>query len=668
MTDHEPNSEGPALRREDARLVRAQRAAGVGFIDWDLTTDRVELSEGACRLLGIDRGLQPMRMEQLVAMVPADELPLVRRCLEQAASGERAYDVDHRAIRPDGRVIWVHAQAELTRDDAGRPQALLGTIIDITARKTAELALRDSEARLRLALDATRIGIWDWDLRTDAWQANETYFRMLGYDATAHAQHRQFWSERMHPEDRERAVEAMLAVRDQGRPGFDLVYRLKHADGSYRWINSVGRAIEFDERGRTVRMLGLRIDVNDRKLAESRIAEIEARAAHAQRLDAIGQLTGGIAHDFNNLLTVIIGNSDDLAEELEDRPRLAAMARMVRTAGERGAELTSRLLSFARRQTLEPKSIEPPAAVQGMLALLRRTLGGNVEIEAVADSDAWTVYVDPGQLELAILNLCINARDAMPQGGTLRIETANVVLDQEYAAADFEVVPGEYVMFAITDTGTGIAPEHLARVFDPFFTTKAVGKGTGLGLSMVYGFTKQSGGTVKIRSQVGVGTTVTLYLPRAGDVPAEDGPSGGGGAPSRDLRGDAVILLVEDDALVRSHAARLLRGLGYRVLIAANAAEALEIARSDQHIDLLFSDVMMPGGMTRPMLAAHVQALRPKLPVLFTSGYTEGALGPEDAGAMLLHKPYDQRTLVEKIRQALAQTKTGRTACDSGDR
>ncbi len=657
MTDRNPTSEGLALQGEFARLLRVQRVAGVGFIDWDLATDRVELSEGACRLLGVERGIEPMLIGRLVDMVPADELPLVSRSLERAARGEQAYDLDHRAIRPDGRVIWVHAQAELTRDGAGNPKTLLGTIIDITARKNAELALRDSEARLRLALDATRIGIWDWDLRTDDWRANETYFRMLGYDPTAHQQHRQFWSERMHPEDRERAVEAMLAVRDQGQPGFDLEYRLRHADGSYRWINSIGRAIEFDERGRAVRMLGLRIDVNERKLAEARMGEIEARAAHAQRLDAIGQLTGGIAHDFNNLLTVIIGNSDDLAEELRDRPRLAAMARMVRTAGERGAELTSRLLSFARRQVLEPQRIEPPTAIQGMLALLRRTLGGNVETEALADADTWTVYVDPGQLELAILNLCINARDAMPDGGTLRIETANVVLDQEYAAADFDIVPGEYVMIAITDTGAGIAPEHLERVFDPFFTTKAVGKGTGLGLSMVYGFTKQSGGTVKIRSEVGVGTTVKLYLPRAGGLRAPDESPGGRAEPPSDLRGDEVILLVEDDALVRNHAARLLQGLGYRVLIAANGPEALDIARSDQPIDLLFADVIMPGGMTGPVLAAQVQALRSHLPVLFTSGYTDSAIashGRLDAGAMLLHKPYDRRTLAERIRQTLA--------------
>ncbi len=628
----------------------------MGFIDWDLATNRVEISDEVYRLMGLERDAVPLTRAQMASLVHADDLSLVGENLRSAARGEQELRMDHRMVRADGRVIWVHAQAELSRDAAGNPQALLGTIVDITARKTMELALRDSEARLRLALDATRIGIWDWNLLTDSWYANATYFQMLGYQPTGQKEYRQFWSERTHPEDRQRVVENMETVRDQGQPGFDIEFRLRHADGSYRWVNSIGRAIEFDEHGRAVRLLGLRIDITERKMAEARLAESEARAAHAQKMDAVGQLTGGIAHDFNNLLTVIIGNSDYLAEQLREQPRLAELADMIRAAGERAAELTGRLLAFARRQALEPKRIEPRAIIDGMLALLRRTLGEHIDIEALADPDIWTVYIDPGQLEMAILNLCINARDAMPSGGRLLLETANVAVGQGCAATDLEVVPGEYVMIAVTDNGIGIPTEQVAKVFDPFFTTKSSGKGTGLGLSMVYGFTKQSGGSVKIHSQVGQGTVVKLYLPRVRS-PATEAASADDTHLPHDSRGEEVILLVEDDALVRRHAARLLEDLGYRLLVAADGAEALDLARGDRPIDLLFTDVVMRGGMNGPELAARVRKLRPNLAVLYTSGYTENAIidgGSGDKATMLLHKPYDRRSLARKVRQALA--------------
>ncbi len=630
--------------------------AGLGFIDWDLATNRVELSDGTCRLLGIGRDSAPTMNDQMVALVHPDDRHLVGENLQRGARGEKEYNIDHRMIRSDGSVLWVHAQAELIRDDAGRPMTMFGTIVDITARKKGELALQDSEERLRFTLEVTRIGIWDWDLRTDQWNANATYFQMLGYEPSVQSEHRRFWNERVHPEDREWVVQKMLAVRDQGPPEFHIEYRLRHADGSHRWISSLGRAIEFDERGRAVRMLGIRADVTERKMAEARLAESEARATHAQKLESIGLLTGGIAHDFNNLLTVVIGNAEQLAEELRGQPRLTQLAEIVRTAGERGADLTGRLLAFARRQALEPKLIEPSRIVAGMLALLRRTLGEPVAVEVAGDPQTWAVYIDPGQLEQAILNLCINARDAMPNGGDLRIETKNAVLSQESTAEDFEVEPGAYVIVAITDTGSGIPQDRLARVFDPFFTTKPVGKGTGLGLSMVYGFTKQSGGTVKIHSEMGVGTTVKLYLPRAHSEAAAAHPQEPVPAlPAR--RGAEVILLVEDDTLVRNHAARLLKDLGYRVLLAANGFEALEIARGDQSIDLLFTDVMMAGGMSGPDLAARMFALRPRLPVLFTSGYTENAIVQQErvgSGALWLHKPYDRRALDDKVRQALA--------------
>ncbi len=406
-----------------------------------------------------------------------------------------------------------------------------------------------------------------------------------------------------------------------------------------------------DAEGRCTHFVSVQRDVTERKRSEERLRESEARLMQSQKLESIGQLTGGIAHDFNNLLTVIIGSTESLPEQLASNPRLSDLAQMAKSAGERGAELTNRLLAFARKQALEPRPTQPWAIVQDMMPLLRRTLPETVRIETAPDDDTWPIFVDPGQLESALLNLCINALDAMPQGGALLFETANTFLDQAYCDSNAEVRPGEYVMVAVADTGVGIAPQDLARVFDPFFTTKR--DGTGLGLSMVYGFAKQSGGHVKVYSERGMGTVVKLYLPRA--EPTES-PAARGAPAEADLRGQGVILLVEDDDLVRNHAVRALEEMGYSVLHAANGAQALQIVRGGASFDLLFTDVVMPGGMNGPQLAAEVATLRPGVPVLFTSGYTENAIvhhNRVDAGVHLLHKPYTRRKLAEMLRRVL---------------
>ena len=566
-----------------------------------------------------------------------------------AQLGAQAY-VGKNLVEPSGRRIGTIFV--LYREPLRQRALAVAMLRLVAARVTAEIARQRDESQLRdqaRLLDAAqdailvrtvegRITYWNQGAqRLYGWTAAEVHGRsVLDLEISDPAQYRA----------------AMETVLSRGECIGEIDQRTK--DG--RAITVEGRwTLVRDADGNPNSVLAINTDITERKAAEARLAESEARAAHAQKLESIGQLTGGIAHDFNNLLTVIIGNSDQLEEELREQPRLAQLAAMVRVAGERGAELTSRLLAFARRQALEPKLIEPPRIVADMRALLRRTLGDQIEIQTVTDPGTWTVNIDPGQLEMAILNLCINARDAMPHGGKLMIETANVRLGQEYAEVDFEVEPGAYVMIAITDTGDGIPAEHIERVFDPFFTTKPTGKGTGLGLSMVYGFTKQSGGNVKIYSEPGVGTAVKLYLPRA-SIDAEVAGAADATAAHPAARGIEVILLVEDDELVRNHAMRMLDDLGYRVIAAADGPAALEIARGDQRIDLLFTDVTMPGGMSGPMLAARVLELRPRLPVLYTSGYTENAIvhhGRVDAGTQLLHKPYDRRALAEKIRDSL---------------
>ena len=400
-------------------------------------------------------------------------------------------------------------------------------------------------------------------------------------------------------------------------------------------------------------------EVRQRRSAEAmvkRFQEIEATEAQvrqAQKMEAIGQLTGGVAHDFNNILTVITGTIEILGDAVSDRPHLAQITKLVSAAAERGRDLTQHLLAFARRQPLQPRSVDVNAMVIDAARLLRPTLGEQIEIESMLAPDSSPALIDPSQLSTAILNLALNARDAMPNGGKLTLETKNVVLDENYAAMNSEVTPGNYVMIAVSDSGAGIPANLLEKVFEPFFTTKDVGKGSGLGLSMVYGFVKQSNGHIKIYSEEGHGTTVKLYLPQATGIAGALADDADGSGIER---GDETILIVEDDALVREYVVAQIGSLGYDTLAANNAAEALAIIDGPQRIDLLFTDVIIPGGMNGRQLALEALTRRQGLKILYTSGYTENAIvhhGRLDAGVLLLPKPYRSSDLARMIRTAL---------------
>jgi signal transduction histidine kinase len=400
-------------------------------------------------------------------------------------------------------------------------------------------------------------------------------------------------------------------------------------------------------------------ETRQRRKAEAmvrRFQEIEANEAQirqAQKMEAVGQLTGGVAHDFNNILTVITGTIEILGDAVKDRPHLAQITNLISAAASRGADLTQHLLAFARQQPLRPRNTDVNALVVDAARLLRPTLGEQIEIDSMLAHDSAPALIDPSQLSTAILNLALNARDAMPEGGKLTLETRNVVLDEDYAGMNSEVTPGNYVMIAVSDTGEGIPTSVLDKVFEPFFTTKDVGKGSGLGLSMVYGFVKQSNGHIKIYSEQGHGTTVKLYLPQAAgvvDVPATES------SIAADEHGDESILIVEDDALVREYVVTQIGRLGYHTLTASNAAEGLAIISGPERIDLLFTDVIIPGGMNGRQLATEAVRRRPGLKVLYTSGYTENAIvhhGRLDAGVLLLPKPYVSSDLARMIRVAL---------------
>ena len=381
--------------------------------------------------------------------------------------------------------------------------------------------------------------------------------------------------------------------------------------------------------------------------------ESERHLRQSQKMEALGQLTGGIAHDFNNVLTVITGTVGILADGVADKPELAEIVKMIDDAAERGGALTSHLLAFSRRQPLEPRETNVGELIAETSRLLRPTLGEQIEIETIADDAVSAAMIDPAQLTTAILNLALNARDAMPEGGKLTLEAHDVFVDDGYAASNADMLPGAYVLIAVSDTGAGIPADVIDKVFDPFFTTKEVGKGTGLGLSMVYGFVKQSGGHVKIYSEPGYGTTVRMYLPRAA---GEAQPLPASADSETILRGDETVLVVEDDPLVRKYAVAQVMALGYTTLAAVDSAEALSVIDSRDDIDLLFTDMVMPGTANGRDLAEEAKKRRPDLKVLFTSGYTEDAIvhhGRLDPGVLLLAKPYRRSDLARMLRLAL---------------
>jgi PAS domain S-box-containing protein len=455
------------------------------------------------------------------------------------------------------------------------------------------------------------------------------------------------WAEGVHKDDFDRCLNIYVSSFDAREP-FSMIYRLRRHDGEYRHILDNGAP--FFRRGKFAGYFGSCIDVTDQQAAEARLRE-------AQKLDAVGKLTGGIAHDFNNLLQVIGGNLQLLSKDIAGNERAETRLRHAMTGVARGTKLASQLLAFGRRQSLSPKVLNLATLIRGMDDMLRRALGGAIEIEIVVGDALWNTFADPVQVETAVLNLAINARDAMRGRGKLTVEVGNAPLDVEFAARHPEIAEGQYVMIAVTDTGCGIPPDIVDKVFDPFFTTKPIGEGTGLGLSMVHGFVKQSGGHIKIDSAVGNGTSVRIYLPRTRrpeDAAVENFAEPPTGGTER-------ILVVEDDDEVRATTVDMLSELGYSVLKAKNAEAALAVIESGAAIDVLFTDVLMPGKLPTTELVRLAQTKLPGLAVLFTSGYPGVAVvhdGLLDATADILRKPFTRDDLARKLRNLLPERKS----------
>jgi PAS domain S-box-containing protein len=561
-----------------------------------------------------------------------------RQLLDRIAHGEAIAHHDTVRMRKDGSRLDISLVLSPILSSTGEVVGASAIARDISERKRAEQALNQQIEERRRIFETSQDLILVTDTKGSFVQVSPSSMTILGHQPTEMIGHTAV--EFIHPDDLESTRNEMRLAR-RGRQMRNFETRYAHKDG--RWVTLTWMGT-WSEPVRRHFFVG-------RDLTEKQAAEAQFR--QAQKMEAVGQLTGGIAHDFNNILTVITGTIGILAEAVADRPELEAIARMIDEAAERGGQLTKHLLAFARKQPLQPREVDVTNLVLETVKLLRPTLGEHIQIEPLLADDTWPALVDPNQLTTAILNLALNARDAMPSGGSLAIETKNTYLDEAYAEMNIEVTAGSYVMIAVSDTGGGIAPKNLERVFDPFFTTKEVGKGTGLGLSMVYGLIKQSGGHIKIYSEEGHGTSVKMYLPRATgtDPDASEVPAL---APVQG--GHEAILVVEDDALVRKYVMTQIRSLGYTTLEASNAAEALALIDSDAAIDLLFTDVIMPGPMNGRHLVDEVLKRRPALKTLFTSGYTENAIvhhGRLDSGVLLLAKPYRKPELARMIRLAL---------------
>ena len=543
-----------------------------------------------------------------------------------------------------------------------------GVNTDISEQVKAENALRDSEARFRTFAQATPNHIWtsppdgllDW--------FNDQVYQFSG--AAPGELDGLGWTGIVHPDDLGAATEGWAESLKSGAP-YQCEFRLRRADGIYRW--HIARALPIlDEAGTLTRWIGTNTDIEDQKntaealahlndtlelRVEQRTSELlkaEESLRHSQRMESLGNLTGGVAHDFNNLLQVIGGNLQLLSRDIAGNDKAERRVQNAMTGVARGAKLASQLLSFGRRQALAPRVVNIGRLIRETDELIRRALGDEIEIETIVAGGLWNTLIDPSNIENAILNLAINARDAMDGRGKLTIEAGNASLDDEYAKLNPDVTAGQYVLLAISDTGSGIPPDIIDQVFEPFFTTKAEGKGSGLGLSMVYGFVKQSNGHIKIYSEKGLGTTIKLYLPRATEpedvtVQTVNGPVEGG---------NESVLVVEDDEEVRDTTVAMLHDLGYRVLKARDAQSALGVIESGLPIDLLFTDVVMPGALRSPELARKARERLPDIAVLFTSGYTENAIvhgGRLDPGVELLPKPYSREALALKIRTVLAK-------------
>jgi PAS domain S-box-containing protein len=627
-----------ALADANIHLTEAQRLANLGSWRWDVAENTVSWSEQLQKIYGLRPGEFKGTLQDFVGFIHPDDRAQVRTAIAAALQSGKDFSHEERIVRPDGGIRYLHSVGEVIRDEGGTAVRTLGICQDVTERKQAERALQDSEQNYRLLLRGARdyaIYMLDTQGRVRSW--NDGAQRLKGYkaDEIIGRHFRIFLPQEVRAGEMANDALVTAAREDQ----FEAETWLVRKDGSRFYASVVMDAIRNDA-GELIGFAKLTRDITTQHEAQLALAQAHEQVTQAQKMEALGQLTGGIAHDFNNLLMIVSGHAQILQSRLSEQKDTHAIE-AIRAAANRGERLTRQLLTFSRRQQLMPVVVDLRQRVDAVRDMLAPSLRGNIKFNCDIEDNIWPVEVDLGELELALVNIAVNARDAMPDGGSITLSARNVVLKPGSAAGALE---GEFVALAIIDTGSGMPPDVLARVFEPFFTTKPVGKGTGLGLSQVHGFANQSGGAVTLSSEPGGGTAVTIYLPRSTNAAAnaKEGAVAAGDAAH------GTVLVVEDSRDVAEVTSALLEQLGYRVVRAENAAEALRHLQQGIGVDLLFSDIVMPGAINGLALAQICQERFPEIPVLLTSGFSDAAQAA-DGHFDILRKPFELSALEHAI-------------------
>jgi PAS domain S-box-containing protein len=662
LPDDAATTESRRLAESEERLQLALSAGrGIGTWDWDVVNDRAVADERFARLYGVapERAREGVPIAEFFSHIHPDDAARVQARVAQVLASGDLFSEEYRLVQPDGRVWWVLAEGRCKLAADGTARRFPGVSFDITDRKLAEQRLHELNVELeRQVIERSQERGTTWQVSPDLLGAlnpqgyfvtsNPAWMTVLGWTEAEVASMSIF--ELLHPDDVER-TRGGFNLTQQGQPAIRFPNRYRGKDGGYRWISWVGVP-----DGGMVYCSGRDITEEHEQAEALDRAQDALRQSH--KMEAVGQLTGGLAHDFNNLLAAISGSLEVMQMRIAqgrageiDRFMMAAKG-----AVRRAASLTHRLLAFSRRQTLDPKPTDANRLVADMEELIRRTIGPGIQLSVAGASGLWSTLVDPNQLENALLNLCLNARDAMPDGGRLAIATANETLD-EPGARERDLPPGHYVSVSVTDTGVGMPPDVAAKAFDPFFTTKPLGAGTGLGLSMTYGFARQSGGQVRIHSHPGRGTTMCLYLPRH-DVDASQEALAADAESSGNAGAGEVVLVIDDEPTIRMLIVEVLREAGYVAVEAFDAQSALRALESLSRIDLLITDVGLPGGLNGRQIADAARVKRPDLRVLFITGYAEKAAlgsGILERGMSVVTKPFAIDALARKIAAMMAE-------------